>query len=128
MLGASQSRNEKLAALFYRMKLIEAYGTGISKIISCYKDFSVQPEFENVEGAFRVVLPNIHARLLTNDNEKYLPIIKLFENQKEITRSDVEETLGSGTTHAINMLKEMLDKDLICKVGNGKLTKYVAKF
>lgn len=128
MLGASQSRNERLAALFYRMKLIEAYGTGISKIISCYKDFSVQPEFENVEGAFRVVLPNIHARILTNDNEKYLPIIKLFEKQKEITRSDVEETLGSGTTHAINMLKEMLDKDLICKVGNGKLTKYVAKF
>ena len=128
MLGASQSRNEKLAALFYRMKLIEAYGTGISKIISCYKEFSVQPEFENVEGAFRVVLPNIHARVLTNENEKYLPIIKLFEKQKEITRSDVEETLGSGTTHAINMLKEMLDKDLICKVGNGKLTKYVAKF
>ncbi|MBE5977996.1 MAG: AAA family ATPase [Paenibacillaceae bacterium] len=128
MLGASQSRNEKLAALFYRMKLIEAYGTGISKIISCYKEFSVQPEFENVEGAFRVVLPNTHARILTNENEKYLPIIKLFEKQKEITRSDVEDILGSGTTHAINMLKEMLDKDLICKVGNGKLTKYVAKF
>ena len=41
MLGASQSRNEKLAALFYRMRLIEAYGTGISKIISCYKEFSL---------------------------------------------------------------------------------------
>ncbi|MGC6177352.1 ATP-binding protein [Lacrimispora sp. 38-1] len=128
MLGVSQSRNEKLAALFCRIKLIEAYGTGISKIISCYKKFPVQPEFENVEGAFRVVLPNIHARVLINDNKKYLPIIKLFERQKEITRSDVEETLGSGTTHAINILKEMLDKDLICKVGNGKLTKYVAKF
>lgn len=128
MLGASQSRNETLAALFCRIKLIEAYGTGISKIISCYKKIPVQPEFENVEGAFRVVLPNIHARVLINDNKKYLPIIKLFERQKEITRSDVEETLGSGTTHAINILKEMLDKDLICKVGNGKLTKYVAKF
>ena len=33
VLGASQSRNEKLANLFYRMKLIEAYGTGINKII-----------------------------------------------------------------------------------------------
>ena len=58
MLGASQPRNEKLASLFYRMKLIEAYGTGISKIISCYKGLSVQPKFENVEGAFRVILPN----------------------------------------------------------------------
>ncbi|MBE5965513.1 MAG: hypothetical protein E7255_00815 [Lachnospiraceae bacterium] len=53
MLGISQPRNEKLAALFYRMKLIEAYGTGISKIISCYKGLPVQPKFENVEGDFK---------------------------------------------------------------------------
>ena len=127
MLGASQPRNEKLAALFYRMKLIEAYGTGISKIISCYKGLTVQPKFENVEGAFRVVLPNIHAKVLSAEEQKYLPILRLFEKQKEITRSDVEEALGSGTTHAINILKEMLAKDLISKVGNGRLTRYVQK-
>jgi len=43
-----QSRNERLAALFYRLKLIEAYGTGISKIISSYKKTGVEPIFENV--------------------------------------------------------------------------------
>lgn len=127
MLGASQPRNEKLASLFYRMKLIEAYGTGISKIISCYKGLPVQPKFENVEGAFRVVLPNTHAQELSVEDEKYLPILRLFEKQKEITRSDVEEALGVGTTHAINMLKEMLEKELIKKVGNGRLTRYVVK-
>ena len=127
MLGASQPRNEKLASLFYRMKLIEAYGTGISKIISCYKGLPVQPKFENVEGAFRVVLPNTHAQELSVEDEKYLPILRLFEKQKEITRSDVEEALGVGTTHAINMLKEMLEKELIKKVGNGRLTRYVLK-
>lgn len=125
MLGASQPRNEKLASLFYRMKLIEAYGTGISKIISCYKGLPVQPKFENVDGAFRVVLPNTHAQELSVEDEKYLPILRLFQKQKAITRSDVEEALGVGTTHAINMLKEMLGKELIKKVGNGRLTKYV---
>lgn len=127
MLGASQPRNEKLASLFYRMKLIEAYGTGISKIISCYKGLHVQPKFENVEGAFRVILPNTHAQAISLEEEKYLPILQLFESQKEITRSDVEEALGVGTTHAINTLKEMLSKDLIKKVGNGRLTRYVVK-
>ena len=127
MLGASQTRNEKLASLFYRMKLIEAYGTGISKIISCYKGLPIQPKFENVEGAFRVTLPNIHAQLLSAEDEKYLPILRLFEKKKEITRGDVEEALGAGTTHAINMLKEMLEKELIKKVGNGRLTRYVVK-
>lgn len=127
MMGASQPRNEKLANLFYRMKLIEAYGTGISKIISCYKGLAVHPKFENVEGAFQVILPNVHAQELRAEDERYLPILKLFEKQKEITRNDIEETLGIRTTHAINMLKEMLDKDLVRKVGNGRLTRYVAK-
>jgi len=127
MLGASQPRNEKLASLFYRMKLIEAYGTGISKIISCYKGLPVQPKFENVEGAFRVILPNTHTQSLSAEEEKYLPVLRLFENQKEITRSDVEEALGVGTTHAVNTLKEMISKELIKKVGRGRLTRYVVK-
>lgn len=127
MLGASQPRNEKLASLFYRMKLIEAYGTGISKIISCYKGLSVQPKFENVEGAFRVILPNIHAQEKNIEEGKYLPILRLFEKKKEITRNDIEEALGFGTTHAINMLKEMQEKELILKIGNGRMTKYVLK-
>lgn len=127
MLGASQTRNEKLASLFYRMKLIEAYGTGISKIISCYKGLPVQPKFENVEGAFRVILPNTHVLEISAEEEKYLPVLRLFEKQKEIIRADVEEVLGVGTTYAINILKEMLDKELIKKVGNGKLTRYVLK-
>ena len=127
MLGASQPRNEKLVALFYRMKLIEAYGTGISKIISCYKGLPVQPQFETVEGAFKVVLPNTQAREFEIEDEKYLLILKLFKNQKEISRSDVEEVLGSGTTHAINMLKEMQEKGFIIKIGNGKSTRYIVK-
>ncbi len=127
MLGASQPRNEKLAGLFYRMKLIEAYGTGISKIISCYKGLVAQPKFETVDGAFQVVLPNIHARKHSLEDGRYLPILKLFEDKKEITRTDVEQALGSGTTHAINMLKEMQEKEFITRIGSGRLTKYVVK-
>lgn len=127
MMGASQPRNEKLAALFYRMKLIEAYGTGISKIISSYKGLHVEPEFENVEGAFRVVLPNINVQNLSIEDDKYLPILNLFHQQKEIYRNDVEEVMGIRTTHAINMLKDMLGKNLIEKVGKGKMTRYIKK-
>ncbi len=127
MMGASQTRNEKLASLFYRMKLIEAYGTGISKIISCYKEKHVQPKFENVEGAFRVILPNIQAQEMGIEYEKYSPVLKLLERQNEITRNDVEEVLGIRTTHAINILKEMVSKGLVVKVGSGRATRYVVK-
>ncbi len=63
-----------------------------------------------------MVLPNTHVQKLSVENEKFLPILNLFEKQKEITRSDVEENLGVGTTHAINMLKEMLEEGLSKKL------------
>lgn len=46
MLGVSVTRNERLANVFYRLTLIEAYGTGVPKILKSYKGFSAQPEFE----------------------------------------------------------------------------------
>ena len=71
LMGASQPRNGKLAALFYRVDLIEAYGTGLGKILNCYAGLPIQPSFESVEGAFRVVLPNIHA---TSMREEARPV------------------------------------------------------
>ena len=37
MMGISVCRNAKLANVFYRLELIEAYGTGIRKIIEAYE-------------------------------------------------------------------------------------------
>ena len=37
----------------------------------------------------------------------------MFEKQKEITRNDVEEALGVGTTHAVNLINEMQAEDLL---------------
>jgi len=36
-MGISVCRNEKLANVFYRLELIEAYGTGILKIMDAYE-------------------------------------------------------------------------------------------
>ena len=55
-MGASQSRNPNLAAVFYRLGLIESYGTGISKIMRLYQAEAKQPKIETAEGAFRVTL------------------------------------------------------------------------
>ena len=60
MLGVSQSRNEKLANVFYRLHLIEAYGTGIQKIILNYEKYKIKPIIKTEVGVFQVVLPNIH--------------------------------------------------------------------
>lgn len=127
LLGVSQPRNKNLAALFYRMRLIEAYGTGLSKIISSYSGAVFQPKFESVDGAFRVVLPNRHAQVSTITDPKILAVKALFDETKSITRLDVEQALDIGTTTAVKLIKSMLNQQIIQKIGSGKATKYILK-
>lgn len=145
LMGASQPRNGKLAALFYRMDLIEAYGTGLGKILNCYVGLPVQPSFESVEGAFRVVLPNIHAAstqeearsvkksrvehtsesaTLTASEQKALQAIR---QAGQVSRRELESRLGVGTTRAVMLLKRLVELGKVQKIGNGKSTQYQCK-
>ena len=53
-------RNEALANIFYRLKLIEAYGTGMLKIENAYRGCNRKTVFEATANAFRVTLPNMN--------------------------------------------------------------------
>lgn len=59
-IGVSQPRNPALAGVFYRMQLIESYGTGIGKIERAYANAVVHPLYETAKGVFRVTLPNMN--------------------------------------------------------------------
>lgn len=65
LAGISVARNAGLAAIFYRLRWIEAYGTGIAKITGAYADGGMQPKIEFLDGATKVILPNVNAK--TND-------------------------------------------------------------
>lgn len=58
MMGVSVCRNAGLANVFYRLELIEAYGTGIRKIMSAYSGSGMTPEIKTSENAFCIILPN----------------------------------------------------------------------
>lgn len=61
MLGLSVCRNPKLAAIFYRLQLIEAYGTGMPKIMKAYAGTGLEPKIEVTNNAFKITLPNRNA-------------------------------------------------------------------
>ena len=61
MAGISVCRNQNLANVFYRLHLIEAYGTGISKIIGAYVGEEKKPVIETTRNTFKIILPNINA-------------------------------------------------------------------
>lgn len=142
-LGVSQSRNPNLAAVFYRMHLIESYGTGIGKIQRVYADSLVKPEFETAKGVFRVTLPNRNydgetpiqkerAQAQTADVQMVLRKQKqmIFEYAKEkgqVTRKEVEDLLDIGSTKAFRLLRELCEENRMEQSGTGKLSKYLPK-
>ncbi len=124
-MGISQSRNEKLANIFHRLNLVEAYGTGISKIIKSYYLFGIEPLFEVSKNAFKLTLYNTNYRSEIgnlNDNEQL--VIRLFTKSDKVTRRDVEHVVGVSQTMAGKILKSLSDKKLIEKRGGGANTYY----
>lgn len=133
MLGVSQSRNEKLANIFYRLHFIEAYGTGIKKIFTNYEKYNMKPIIRAEVGAFQVVLPNIHYKkieekllgdgFLNKNIEKnttkikplYMDILSFITNKNGATRKEIEEYINLSQTRVITLLKEMLELNLIRK-------------
>ena len=69
--GISESRNPNLANIFYRLKYVESFGTGIGRIIESYKDYDKEPLILNTENAFKVTLYNIN--YTKEENIKILP-------------------------------------------------------
>ena len=60
MMGVSVCRNPHLANVFYRLQLIEAYGTGMKKIMGAYVGAPAQPQITTTSNAFRIILPNMN--------------------------------------------------------------------
>jgi ATP-dependent DNA helicase RecG len=131
MLGISVSRNENLANIFYRLKLIEAYGTGIPKIMRSYADFPRKPLLQATDNAFKITLPNRNvnggssgAAISFTENEA--KVLGLFKNRPVIVRKDVETALAISQAMAVRILRALVDKGAIRSIGGGKQTRYEA--
>ena len=126
LLGISIARNKKLADVFYRLHLIEAYGTGIPKIMEVYKEYGIEPHIEISDNAFKITLPSTNAVVretkveLTENEQGVLSVLK--EGIK--SRPEIQKALGFSQTTAIVTIAALLDKGMIIKVGNGNKTKY----
>ena len=132
LLGLSVCRNPKLAAVFYRLKLIEAYGTGVPKILKAYEGTGLEPKIEVTSNAFKITLPNRNAApkespaaIVPERNEDR--IMAFVESNGHITRSDVDVLLDVSQATANRILKRMVADGMLYQDGNGRKTKYRKK-
>lgn len=122
-----------IANIFYRLELIESYGTGIQRIIESYKG-KKQPEFKIGQASFVTVLPNHnYSAKVVSDNHSVMlspnesKVLGLLNGKQIISRKDVEELLGTSSFPANKILRSLVNKDKIQMLGVGKSTRYVLK-
>lgn len=129
LMGLSVCRNQKLANIFYRLKLIEAYGTGMKKIHIAYQTNMRKPDIHVTGNAFKIVLPIIAAQTSNNAADRYAneadSVMNYAHMNGSITRKNVEEILGVGTATAIRLLKLMVEGKYLTVVGKGPNTRYI---
>lgn len=129
IMGISVCRNEKLANIFYRLELIEAYGTGIRKILDAYAQSGRMPRIETSDNAFKIILPNLNTfvkKAITTDkyNDSSEKVLQLVKQQGFVMRKEVEHLLGIGQTSSGRILRQLVDQGLLIQVGNGRTTRY----
>ena len=89
--GASQPRNMIIANVFYRLELIESYGTGIQKIMESYAGSGMEPVFAPAPASFVVTLPNRNAvgaeqGTVSSDAVRFDPTLSQEDNVLRLLR------------------------------------------
>lgn len=143
MVGISVCRNQDLANVFYRLHLIEAYGTGMGKIMKAYESMQVKPVIETTKNTFKIILPNINAKYeienatvktksgtpVTVHTEKELSdeegkILEYARKHGAITRNDVIGLLEVSASTAARVIRKMVKTNLLEQKGKARNTHY----
>ena len=129
LLGVSVCRNKRLAEVFYRLELIEAYGTGLQKIYHAYRDYAKKPQLLLSPHAFKIILPRmVHAEEVKEKPSEYVTpeaaVRKYLQTHATITRKEVERLTSVSMATAIRLLKNMTEQGILLRQGRGKNTEY----
>lgn len=144
MVGLSICRNQNLANVFYRLHLIEAYGTGIGKIMKAYEGMQKKPVIETTKNTFKIILPNINAKYETEEatmlevksgipfttiskkkiSDAEEKILEYTRIHGVITKNNAIELLEVSASTASRVIRKMVRSNLLKQNGKARNTHY----
>lgn len=139
--GLSVCRNRNLANVFYRLELVEAYGTGLARIRNAYAGREEQPRFQAGPTSFRVVLPNMNVPDVKRKNVVSTSLeetsiiwekpateaemaLRYIREHGEVTRSEIERHLCLSAATAVRLINKLKAAGQVITIGRGKNTRY----
>ena len=119
--GISILRNRIIGNIFFRLHLIERFGTGIRRINESYTKSMIKPVYDISEESIKITLPVIEEKNnLPNDEYKVFLAVK----NGPLSSSEIAEATGFGKTKTLSILNKLTAEGYIQSVGRGKSKKY----
>ena len=147
MNGHSKIRNKAIANIFSQMGLVEAWGSGIKRILNAAKEYGLlEPKFQEFDNMFRVELfrdslpmtlenKNLgetsekHRRNIGEASEKQetvdfnstqLEILKLLMENNRLSAVKLAEKIGVASRNIENNIKKLKELDILVRHGSPK--------
>lgn len=115
-------RNPILGNVFFRLKYIEMFGTGVTRIKHAYNEARIKPKFAITDNVISVILPVLSDKYnVTNDEEK---IIKALESGMQLSSTEIAKITGFTKSKTLRLVEVLKEKDYVRVLGKGRGTKY----
>jgi predicted HTH transcriptional regulator len=118
--GVSKLRNRAIGHVFYRLGLIERWGSGIKRMIdSCHEAGFSTPLFEEIGTHFRVTL---FTKVIQKPqlNEIDQSILDALKNAVDgLSTKEISELINKSQRTARTRLMQLSEKGLIAEIGKG---------
>lgn len=118
----SRLRNPIIANVFFRLHLIEMFGTGIKRIMTCYEEYEVKPIFDISENNICVTLPVVDRKKEVNSDE--MIILEILSKGIRLSSSELVLKSGFGKNKVVRLIGSLLEKNYVQKEGSGRGIKY----
>ena len=136
MNGHSKIRNKGIANIFSQMGLVEAWGSGIKRILNAAEEYGLsKPRFQEFDNMFRVELfrsslPMTNGKesigeasevvWRTDLNNTQQKIIKLLSEDHQLSAVKLAEKIGVASRNIENNIKKLKEYGILIRHGSPK--------
>ena len=122
----SMLRNPVIGNVFFRLHLIEQFGTGVQRIIASYTHCKRQPVFDISENFIKITLPVVIQDTMSMSQ----PARRIYEalQDGELSSRELAKLTGYGKRNILESVKELIEGGYVIKTGSGPKTKYAVTY
>lgn len=118
----SLMRNPILANVFYRLDIIEAFGTGVVRIKEAYEHSATKPAFDVTENSITVTLPLVQESNGLNGDQQL--VLDLLSPVRPMATRELVSLVSFSRSKLTGILKHLVARGLVETSGTGRGLRY----